>query len=199
MAFPLLATVIWLLWVVGLQAGLVGVISALAGLLVAGLAGWLYGRWPTGVMRIVAGALVIGGIALGVAGMRKGAPVTGTAEAGGWEPYSKARLEKALAGGNPVFVDFTAAWCLTCKANELAVLDTEGIRAAFRRHKVVLLRGDWTNPDPEIERALAEFGRNGVPLYLLYSGKPGAPPGVLPQILTPNAVIARLDGLPRRD
>jgi thiol:disulfide interchange protein DsbD len=199
MAFPLLATVIWLLWVLGLQAGMMGIMGALTGLLVAGIAAWLYGRWHTSLMRVVAVALVIGGILLAVMGIRSGSPAAGSAAAGEWQEFSRAKLELELAKGNPVFVDFTAAWCLTCKANELAVLNTSGIRQAFRDRKVVLLRADWTNSSPAIEEALAGFGRNGVPLYLLYPGGKGSTPRILPQILTPQIVRGELEKLPKRD
>ena len=199
MAFPLLGTVIWLLWVLGLQAGLNAVIGGLGCLLVAGVAGWLYGRWHTGVMRIVAGVLIAGGVVLATRGIRDSAPM-GTPDVGaGWQEYSRARLAQLLEKGQPVFVDFTAAWCLTCKVNEMGALGTGSVREAFLRHKVVLLKADWTNPNPDIETALAEFGRNGVPLYLLYPGGKGNPPRVLPQILTPQKILAELESLPKRD
>jgi len=199
MAFPLLATVIWLLWVLGLQAGMMGVMGALTALFFSGIAGWLYGRWHTSLMRVVAVVLVICGILLAVAGIRSGSPAGESASSGGWQVFSRPKLEMELAKGNPVFVDFTAAWCLTCKANELAVLNTSGIRQAFRDRKVVLLRADWTNSSPAIEEALAGFGRNGVPLYLLYAGGKGSTPRILPQILTPQIVRGELEKLPKRD
>lgn len=195
MAFPLMATVIWLLWVLGLQLGLVAVIHALATMLAVGFAGWLYGRWHTGVMRMVAGAIIGMACIAAVIGVRDiGAARTANAD-GDWERWSQARLDRALSAGKPVFVDFTAAWCLTCKVNEAVALNTADVRAAFKKRGVVLLKADWTNSDREIERALTEFGRNGVPLYVLYPGGRSAPPRLLPQILTPRAVLDELGKL----
>ena len=199
MAFPLLVTVIWLLWVLGLQAGLAAVITALGCLLVSGVAGWLYGRWHTRFMRVVVVLLIAGGVLATVASMRNAAPMGAPAAAGEWEPYTQSRLDAALAKGDPVFVDFTAAWCLTCKVNEMTALNVRDVMEAFRRHRVVLLKADWTNPNPDIERALAASGRTGVPLYLLYTGGRGSAPKVLPQILTARKVLAELDALPARN
>jgi len=199
MAFPLLATVIWLLWVLGRQAGQAAIMSGLGCLFISGFAGWLYGRWHTSFMRIVAVILIAGGVILSVVGMRASAPLGALVSEGDWQVYSPVRLEQELGKGNPVFVDFTAAWCLTCKVNEMAVLNTSRVMGEFRRHKVVLLRADWTNSSPEIEKALAGFGRNGVPLYLLYPGRKGSIPRILPQILTPQSVRDELDRLPKRD
>ncbi len=195
MAFPLLATVIWLIWVLGLQAGLAAVTQVLACLLVVALAAWLYGRWHTGTMRAVAGGLVVAALAAMLAVMRHPAPSPVAAMDGDWRPWSAAAVERETAAGRPVFVDFTAAWCLTCKVNELVALDTADGRAALKRHGVVMLKADWTNADPAIERALASFGRNGVPLYVLYPGRKGSAPRILPQILTAQSLATELDRL----
>jgi thiol:disulfide interchange protein DsbD len=119
--------------------------------------------------------------------------------AGEWEPYTRARLEAALGNGDPVFVDFTAAWCLTCKVNEMTALNVRDVKESFRRHRVVLLKADWTNPNADIEHALAASGRTGVPLYLLYAGGKGSVPRVLPQLLTPRMILSELDALPVRN
>ncbi len=195
MAFPLMATVIWLLWVLGLQAGLAAVIRAMATMLAVAFAGWLYGRWHTGVMRAVAGAIIGGACIVAVSGVRDLAVSNARDRDGEWERWSQARQDKALAKGSPVFVDYTAAWCLTCKVNEAVALGTTDVRRALKAHGVLLLRADWTNPDREIERALASFGRNGVPLYVLYPGGRSAAPRILPQILTPRMVLDELDKL----
>lgn len=195
MAFPLLATVIWLLWVLGLQAGLIAVIHGLASMLAAGFAGWLYGRWHTGFMRGIAGAIIGIACIAAVLGVRDIASAHAAGRDSMWEHWTPARLERALATGKPVFVDFTAAWCLTCKVNEAVALGTTDVQEAFRKHGVVLLQADWTNPDREIEKALAAFGRDGVPLYILYPGGRSAAPIILPQLLTPRAVLNALDGL----
>ncbi len=195
MAFPLLATVIWLLWVLGLQAGLKIVVATLGSLLLIAIAGWVYGRWRSGLTRAITGALITGAVAFTLVVMR-GAGPDAAKSAGGWAPWSEKAVAEARAVGRPVFVDFTAAWCLTCKVNEAVALHTDDVRKAFAAKGVVLLKADWTNPDPAIERALAAFERNGVPLYVLYPADPAAPPKLLPQILTPGMVLAELDTLP---
>jgi thiol:disulfide interchange protein DsbD len=109
-----------------------------------------------------------------------------------WEPYSAQKVASLQAAGKPVFVDFTAAWCVTCQVNERVVLSRDDVMAAFRDKGVTLVRADWTRRDPEIARALAELGRGGVPAYVLY--KPGRAPLVLPELLTPQRVLEALDG-----
>ena len=109
-----------------------------------------------------------------------------------WEPYSAQKVASLQAAGKPVFVDFTAAWCVTCQVNERVVLSRDDVMAAFRDKGVTLVRADWTRRDPEIARALAELGRSGVPAYVLY--KPGRAPLLLPELLTPQRVIEALDG-----
>jgi thiol:disulfide interchange protein DsbD len=110
----------------------------------------------------------------------------------GWEPYSAQHVAALTAAGKPVFVDFTAAWCVTCQVNERVVLARDDVRAAFRSRGVTLVRADWTRRDPEIARALADLGRSGVPAYVLYM--PGRAPQLLPELLTPERVLAALDG-----
>jgi thiol:disulfide interchange protein DsbD len=114
-----------------------------------------------------------------------------TAHDASWEPYSAERVASLAAAGKPLFVDFTAAWCVTCQVNERVVLAREDVLAAFRARGVALLRADWTRRDPEIARALAELGRSGVPAYVLY--KPGRPPLLLPELLTRERLLAALD------
>ena len=124
-----------------------------------------------------------------------GANVPGPATDESWQPFSAARVVELQASGRPVFIDFTAAWCLTCKVNERVVLETEAIEEAFRRRDVVLLKADWTRQDPEITRALEAFGRTGVPLYVLYTGATDAPPIILPTILTRETLLEALEGI----
>jgi len=109
----------------------------------------------------------------------------------GWERFSRARMTEAAAAGKPVFVDFTAAWCITCLVNERVALETPGTRRAFEQTGTVKLKGDWTNRDPEITSLLKELGRAGVPLYLYWA--PGAErPKILPQVLTEAAILSEL-------
>lgn len=194
MAFPLLATVIWLLWVLGLQAGLKIVVVALGSLLLIAVAGWIYGRWRSGLSRMICGALMAVALGVSLVAMR-GAAADSVAAPGEWQPWSQAAVAAARAAGRPVFVDFTAAWCLTCKVNEAVALHTDDVRKALKARHVALFRADWTNADPAIEKALASFGRNGVPLYVLYPADPAAPPTLLPQILTPGLVLSAIDAL----
>jgi thiol:disulfide interchange protein DsbD len=204
LAFPMLATVVWLLWVLGRQAGAEAQVMALGGLLLAGFGCWLAGRFATpaasaGRRRLAAAAALVavaGGFALALpsGGAGPAAATAGGDEHGvAWEAYSPDRLAALRAAGRPVFVDFTAAWCITCQVNERVVFGSAAVRDAFREHGVVPMRADWTSQDPEITRALASFGRSGVPLAVLYPGDATAAPLVQPTILTPGVVLAALD------
>ena len=109
-----------------------------------------------------------------------------------WQPFTPERLQSERDAGHAVFVDFTAAWCLTCKFNEKAVLENSDVRDAFQRHGVVKIRADWTNGDPAITKLLQQFGRPGVPLYVLYPGK-SQEPIVFPELLTKNILLNKLE------
>ncbi len=198
LAFPLYATVVWLVWVLSLQAGADGVLGAGAVLIAVGFAAWLAGMTQAGraFRYVFAAAAVV--VTFSLAGpmidfaqdARQGEPRAGaSAEVG--EPFSMARLEELRAQGQPVFVNFTAAWCITCKVNEEVALNSEAFRQALQRGNIAYLVGDWTNQDPEISQMLEKFDRAGVPLYLLYAGN-GEPPRMLPQILTEGFVLRQL-------
>ena len=116
------------------------------------------------------------------------------ASAASHEPFTPQRLAALLAADRPVFVNMTAAWCITCLVNEHAALANAAVQAAFADRDIAYLKGDWTSRNPEITRVLEKHGRSGVPLYLLYAG--GAEPVVLPQILTPAIVLGELDRIP---
>jgi thiol:disulfide interchange protein DsbD len=199
LAFPLLATVVWLVWVASLQAGPGAVLAILTALLLLGAAAWVAGRWAGGAARIVVAALVAVALVLQarIAPVSEG-PAVSAASALAWEPYSPARLGELLGAGRPVFVDFTAAWCVTCQVNERLALAAPAVAAKMRALGVVPVRADWTRPNPDIARALQEFGRDGVPLYVLYSGRRGDPPRILPQILTRETVLTELEQLEER-
>ncbi|HWD17112.1 MAG TPA: thioredoxin family protein, partial [Casimicrobiaceae bacterium] len=107
-----------------------------------------------------------------------------------WQPYTPSRVSELVAEGRPVFVDFTAAWCITCQVNERLVLNDTRVRDAFARNDVALVRADWTRRDPAISQALAELGRNGVPVYVIY--RKGRPPQLLPEVLARDTVIGAL-------
>jgi thiol:disulfide interchange protein DsbD len=188
MAFPLFGTVIWLLWVVGLQTGLNTIAKVLSALCLLALGAWIYGRWRNRLST----ALVVATVAIAVWTGVLGARSDGTAQAGEalkWEPYSRARLDELRSEGKPIFVDFTAAWCVTCKVNETVALSSGTVASAMKQLGMVALKADWTNADAEITKALAEQGRNGVPLYLVYPTKKDDPPHILPQILTEKLVL----------
>ena len=203
LAFPLYATVVWLVWVLSLQAGADGVLGAGAVLIAVGFAAWLVGMTQAGRTFRYAFAAAVVVATFSLAGpmidfaqdARQAEPRTGTSSEVG-EPFSVARLEELRAQGRPVFVNFTAAWCITCKVNEEVALNSEGFREALERGNTAYLVGDWTNQDEEVSRMLRQFDRAGVPLYLLYAGN-GEPPEVLPQILTEGLVLRKLAALSR--
>ena len=206
MGFLLLATLIFLLYVLGAQRGLEALIWASSFLLVVSVACWLKGAFITpvasGRARVLAVIVIL--VLLAASGLyfigEKFAAaklVSSTTQTDGdWQPFTTARLQSELKQGHVVFIDFTAAWCITCKFNEASVLETSTVREAFRSHSVVKLRADWTNGDPEITKLLQHFGRPGVPLYVLYSGQQDEPI-VFPELLTKSIILDKLGTLPR--
>jgi thiol:disulfide interchange protein DsbD len=200
LAFPLYASVAWLVWVLSQQAGPTAVAAALAGLVLIGLAAWLYqasrharAAWRRVGLSAVA-ALVVGAVALGPLAGTAPARAPVTAPGGREEAFSPRRLAELRAQGRPVFVNVTAAWCITCLVNERVALRSDAVAEAFTKKGVVVLKADWTSRDAVIAEMLGSFGRSGVPLYLLYApaapgGSPARAPVVLPQILTEGAVI----------
>ena len=194
LAFPLYLTVVWLLWVYGEQTSALGMAWLLAALTALAFALWLLGRRPAmRSPRLRTMAAVVGVAALAIAlALPLSAPAPAAASArtagdAGAEPWSEQRLADLRAAGRPVLVNMTAAWCITCLANERVALSTETVRDALAAHGVAYLKGDWTRSDEAITRYLERYGRNGVPLYVLYPPGGGAP-RVLPQLLTADAV-----------
>lgn len=203
LAFPLYGTVAWLVWVLHAQIGPDGLAAVLAGLVLVALAAWAFGRSRpvSGKGRLVGNAVTLLAV-LGAVGLLRlpavsaavpgGSVASAGAAAGELEPWTSARLDELLEEGKPVFVNMTAAWCVTCLVNERTALSTDGVKRAFKERGVTYLKGDWTNEDPEITRFLARFGRSGVPLYLFYpEGKKD--PVVLPQVLTESIVLGHLE------
>ncbi|HEY4253134.1 MAG TPA: protein-disulfide reductase DsbD domain-containing protein [Roseomonas sp.] len=185
LAFPMYAAAAWLVWVLAEQAGPAGVFAALAGAVLVGFGAWALGiaqgqGWRFG--RIAAGVAVVGALAL-LPGLAAAPPATQAEASPGSEPWSEARVAALRAEGRPVFVNLTAAWCITCKVNERMALQTTGVRDSFSSRNIAYLVGDWTRGDPAITALLRAHGRDGVPLYLFYPAGGGAP-RVLPQILT---------------
>lgn len=206
MGFLLLATVAALVWLFGQQTGVDGMGALLAALLVAALGAWIYGRgttpMQTGRTRFAAtvSALALLGVALAIGLTRaEAAPVrttSGSTAGDGalvWEDHSVGRVAELRAQGKPVFIDFTAAWCLSCQVNERVALAAPEVIARFQREGVAMLRADWTRRDDQITQAIASYGRQGVPVYVLYGRDPAAPPRLLPEVLTPGLVLSALD------
>lgn len=204
MAFPLYATAAWFVWILSVQRGSDGVLAAMVTLIGVAFAAWLLGlRRDFGAARGAAAlALGVAAIMLGasvIAAAPPSGPAAAKAETAGplSEPFTRARLESLQAESRPVFVNLTAAWCITCKVNERVALQSEQVARAFAERGVAYLKGDWTAGDPEVTALLKAFGRAGVPLYLLYPPKSsGAPPRILPQILTESLVLDSLTSLP---
>ncbi|PTT89802.1 hypothetical protein DBR42_07155, partial [Pelomonas sp. HMWF004] len=191
LAFPMYAAVVWLLWVLAQQAGPDGVALALGGLVL--MAFGLWWRRASQASWVGSGAAVASVVlALGLAVWVK--PVASEVRAAGesaTEAYSAERLAEARAQNKPVFVNMTAAWCISCLVNERVALSRPEVKDSFAKAGVVYLKGDWTREDPKITAVLKAHGRSGVPLYLYYA--PGAAEAVvLPQILTPGLVIEAL-------
>jgi thiol:disulfide interchange protein DsbD len=195
LAFPLYATGVWLLWVLGQQGGQMAMVAVLGGLILLAMAGWLWRDasariWEKGLaILVLTAALVVPHFV--VVEMckiqQKGAFKTGDAE-----PYSAVRLDALRAEGKPVFINLTAAWCLTCLANEKLALGRESVQKHLQTKGIVYLKGDWTNRDPEITSLLQKFERNGVPLYLYFPPGRGSEIVILPQVLTENTVLETL-------
>jgi thiol:disulfide interchange protein/DsbC/DsbD-like thiol-disulfide interchange protein len=199
LSFGLFATAVWLVWVFGLQTGMDGVALLLGALTLVAFAAWIVGRWQWATteprLRWMTRGIALGAVLLAVTAVTTGSRQVAsiTAAAGdAWEPFRSAALEEHLAEGRPVFVDFTAAWCLSCQVNKHVALTVPSVERAFEARGVARIRADWTHRDPEITAALESFGRSGVPLYVLYPGA-GKEPILLPEILTPGLVLAALD------
>lgn len=196
LAFPMYASAAWLVWVLTRQAGEFGVMIALAGGLLVALAAWVYGIAQHGrgrglVPRALALAAIAGTLALLPQLRAVAAPSAAKETASGTEPFSAARLAALRREGKPVFVNMTAAWCITCLVNERTALSTTAAKAAFKDKGITYLKGDWTNQNPEITAFLRGFGRDGLPFYALYPAG-GGDPVVLPPVLTEASLVEEL-------
>jgi thiol:disulfide interchange protein len=200
--FLLLATLLFLLYVLGAQRGLDGAIWASCFLLFVSIACWMKGAFVVPSASVATRqisvalllVLVIGSGIYFIGGKFRSTKIsTGTTQLpGDWQAFTPERLQAELEQDHSVFVDFTAAWCLTCKFNEANVLESAAVREAFQRHAVVKLKADWTNGDPIITKLLQQFGRPGVPLYVLYRGK-SEEPVVFPELLTKSIILDKLE------
>ena len=210
MGFLMMGTVVVLVWIFGRQAGNDAVAFLLGGLVLLGLAAWLYGRAtapgrerPAPVSLALAALCALLGLALGLSQARAAAraPAGEAVVEGGiaWQPWSPEAEAAARAAGKAVFVDFTAAWCLSCQVNERVALRSPAVAERFERHGIAAFKADWTLHDERITAALRGFGRSGVPLYVLYP--PGGEARLLPEVITPDVVLRAFDeslGAPRQ-
>ncbi|HSU86989.1 MAG TPA: protein-disulfide reductase DsbD domain-containing protein [Chthoniobacterales bacterium] len=201
MGFLLLATLLFLLWVIGVARGLDAAIWVSAFLLALSIACWMLGSFslPTASrgQRSLVFMLMLGlvlGSGFYFIGQKFSATKTATSSLtkDGWIPFSPERVQAELAQGRTVFIDFTAAWCITCKFNEASVLESATVKSAFERYSVVKMKADWTNADPVVTKALKQFGRVGVPLYVLYPAATPNEPIVMPELLTQSLVLGHL-------
>lgn len=203
MGFPLVATVIWLAWVLGLQSGSDGVIALLAALFFASFGVWIYGKWGTFnnsnpvkvIARVVAVIMFIGGLLFAMNTTTNNVSPenfrTNNTTGIKWEKFSQQRLNELRNAGIPVFIDFTAAWCLTCQVNERVAINSSNVIKMIEQKNVTALKADWTSRDDEITKALASFGRNSVPLYVIYAENLSEPI-ILPEILTSGIIVDAL-------
>ena len=200
---PIFVTVIWLALVLAQAYGASVLAALLCCLLLLAIAGWFLGRWPARRWAsVVAGLIVLAAIAISVfaPGKLETAPETqsGVQAKGQWEPWSADAVSKYQAQGRPVFVDFTASWCLSCQVNERVALSQPEVQQAFQAANVALLKADWTRHDEAITQALTALNRSGVPAYALYI--PGqTDPQMLPEVLTPGIVTDALAKLPKAE
>lgn len=191
MAFPLYLTAAWLLWVLTRQAGADALGLVLVGCVAISFAMWLLGRQPRSAMSTLLAVLaMVAAAAVLASPFVKASNSVAMPLASGQQSWSSARVAALRAEGKTLFVDFTADWCITCKVNERGALASDAVKQAFAEQGVVTLVADWTKADPLITEELAHFGRNGVPLYLVYPK--GGEPRVLPQVLTPSLVLNAL-------
>ncbi|MGA8741560.1 MAG: thioredoxin family protein [Terracidiphilus sp.] len=211
---PIFATVIWLAWVLANAYGAAVLAALLASFLLLAIAGWFLGRWPAKRWAsVVAGLILLGVVSISIAAPANledptrsvlkmalspddaHALSTITKNEAVWQPWSAGAVQKYQSQGRPVFVDFTASWCLSCQVNERVAFGNPGVQKAFADNNVVLLRADWTRYDDSITQTLTSLGRSGVPTYALYV--PGeSKPRVLPEVLTPGIVTDALAQLP---
>lgn len=211
LSFPMYASAAWLVWVYGQQVdGIYGTLLAPLGMILLAMGLWMWGKAPHRyLLRVFTRGLSITSFILAlliaVGSMTRLPPVVegggvldrnsgfSSDHAGIWSPFTKADLEAALKGNDPVFVNMTASWCITCKVNEQIALAPESTQALFHKYKILYLIGDWTNQNPEITDFLASYGRNGVPLYIYFGGRDPTTgerpdPVVMPQLLTPGVI-----------
>jgi len=206
MGFLLFATVIWLIWVFGLQTNMDSVAILLAVLLGTGISAWIIGRWTQLhlaksrriIARIVALSIIFISMYAGFSNISIIEGASQVSENNGrinWENYSHEKVELALQKGHPVFIDFTAAWCLSCQVNERIAFSSGEVQAKLKELNFVMLKADWTNRDEKITRALAMYGRNSVPLYVIHNDADLSKKMILPEILSASIVLNAIENV----
>lgn len=199
-AFPMYATAIWLVWVLAQQTGVDAIIYAAGGMLLIAIAAWLYDgslladRKKSIAAKCFALVLIILAIITGYRGvMNKALPEVALSKNNNWEVFSDYRLQKLLKNKQPVFLNFTASWCISCLVNERVALSDPDVINHFRTLNIIYLKGDWTNRNPDITNFLNKFNRSGVPLYVFYPQGKSSDPIILPQVLTADGVIQAIN------
>jgi thiol:disulfide interchange protein DsbD len=200
LAFPMYAAAIWLVWVLVQQAGVDAIVVALGGMLLIAFAAWLYNstlassNTARNLGTISALVLLLLALVIGYRGVKSSSAIAATSSIKtaeqNWESYSDSRLRELLGEGKPVFLNFTASWCISCLVNERVALSDVKVKESFKQAGITYLKGDWTNRDAEITNFLKKFNRSGVPLYVFYPAGKSSEPRELPQILTPDMVIS---------
>lgn len=196
MAFPLYATVGYLIWILAGQLSANGLLNALLAMSLVGLALWVYGRFGrAGASRRRHGVALIAGCLLFALALGLGWPRQPAPSAVVWQPWSVERVAQLRQQGRAIYVDFTARWCATCQVNKKVVFGSPAVKKYFRDHHVVTLEADWTNSDPRITAELAKWQRSAVPFNLVYrADSPAVKPIVMPELLTPQIVLDALRG-----
>jgi thiol:disulfide interchange protein len=198
LAFPLYATAVWLLWVLGRQTGVDAMALVVGCCVLIGIAAWLYQRPTQSNWRYVEMALILACVAgvfsvLASPMLKTEQSTVAAVDGENYEVYSDARLAELRNNNQPVFVNMTASWCITCLVNEKVALGSDTVTEALADKDVVYLKGDWTNNDPVITAVLKRYQTSGVPLYLMYPADPNLPAEVLPQILTEGIILDALE------
>jgi thiol:disulfide interchange protein DsbD len=200
MAFFVFGTVIWLIWILSFQVQVNAIIQLLIVFLSVGFTTWVFQRWPNKVWkRLFALAIVVltlAGLFLRVQTYAIDSTLANRMQLENdlhWEKFSPETLKKYRSEGKPVFLDFTAAWCVSCKVNELLVFQSEQVRKKLKESGVVLMKADWTNQDSVITQTLASFGRSGVPFYVIYGRGKNTPPTPLPEVINASLVLQELE------